>query len=171
LDILLRAVHFIIYKKHKTNIKLMLIGPDWKGGRKTLEKLVDDLGLHDHVVFYGAKYGLEKYQLYSMSSAFILTSRTEGMPTAVLEAMAFGLPCIVTPETNVDPRIMENGGCIFVGLSIEEIANSIEKAMSDKRRLELIGIKGKEWVYENYEYSKVAGQHIEQYRELLRSRV
>lgn len=170
LDILLRAVHCLIHKKKITNIRLMLIGPDWKHGRRTLEKLVDDLALHDCVVFCGAKFGLEKYQLYSMSSAFILTSRTEGMPTAVLEAMAFGLPCIVTPETNVDPQIMENGGCLFVDLSISDIVSILELAISDERALQLIGIKGKEWVLEHYNYSRVANQHIEMYENIIRSR-
>jgi len=166
LDILIESIQILIKKRLKTNIKLKLIGPDWKHGRVVIERLIHNMGLHDYVTFYGAKYGLEKYQLYSASSAFILTSRTEGMPTSVLEAMAFGLPCIVTPETNIDPRIMENGGCLFVELSAEDIANTIEGVMSDKEVLRSIGLKGKEWALEHYNYSKVADKHISVYEKL-----
>ena len=166
LDVLVRAMKTLTNRGLKTKIHLRLVGPDWKNGKKDIEKLVNELSLQQNVTFYGAKYGLEKYELYSTSAAFILPSRTEGMPTSVLDAMAFGLPCILTPETNIDPKIMENGGCIFVKLSTESLADTIEKAMSDKHALQLIGLKGQEWVKKHYNYPEVASQHISVYKNL-----
>ena len=164
LDVLVEALDILINKRNRTNLQLKLIGPDWKGGAKTIEDRVQQYALGRYVVFYGAQYGLDKYKIYSESSVFILPSRTEGMPTSVLEAMAYSMPCIVTPETNVDKRILDNGGCYFVELGAENIANAIEKFMEDKQALYEMGLKGLEWVENHYTYYKVAQQYVNYYQ-------
>ena len=157
---MVEALNILINLRKYKSVHLNLIGPDWKGGKSEIEKLVRDRGIEKNVTFYGAKFGKDKYKVYSESSVFILPSRTEGMPTSVLEAMAFSMPCIVTPETNVDKKILEFGGCFFITLSPEDIADAIEKFISDKSSLNEMGIKGREWVENNYTYSKVAELYV-----------
>jgi glycosyltransferase involved in cell wall biosynthesis len=163
LDVLMDALRVLVHERNMDYVQLRIIGPDWKGGRETVEELALKYKITDNVLFFGEKYGKDKYSIYSTSDAFILPSRTEGMPTSVLEAMAFGLPCVVTPETNIDRKIMEVGGCVFVDLSAKSIVDAIENLMCNKDLLMEISSKGMEWVKNNYDYKKVVLQHLSQY--------
>ena len=53
--------------------------------------------LGSSITFYGALYDKDVIKMYSQSDLYILLSYHEGMPTTVLEAMAFGLPVITRP--------------------------------------------------------------------------
>jgi glycosyltransferase involved in cell wall biosynthesis len=105
LDLLLQA--FRIYKsRHHGKAELYLIG---SGGEiDKLEQLVEDLHLKDDVIFTGAKYGKEKTECLHDLTAFFHTSRNEGLPGAVLEALALGIPCVVSKETNLREYIKES---------------------------------------------------------------
>lgn len=59
--------------------------------------------------WYGFVSGEDKSKAYNNAHVFILPSRSEGMPVSILEALSFGAPCIVTPETNMANVISENG--------------------------------------------------------------
>ncbi|EFN9341155.1 glycosyltransferase, partial [Escherichia coli] len=54
-----------------------------------------------NVAFYGAIYGNQKYDMFNKKDIFILTSRYEGFPMAILEALDAGLPCLVTRGVNM----------------------------------------------------------------------
>ncbi len=69
--------------------------------RPACETLVATYGLKPRVRFLGVQYGSDKVGLLMASDAFLHTSRWEGMPTAVLEAAASGLPLLVSRETNL----------------------------------------------------------------------
>lgn len=164
LDVLLDAIRLLVHERKQVGVQLRIIGPDWKGGKEAAETLVAKYKVSDNVMFLGAKYGKEKYALYASSNAFILPSRTEGMPTSVLEAMVFGLPCIVTPESNIDRAIMELGGCVFVELSTEEIADAVENFMANERALASVALTGQTWTKKNYNYMDIAEKHLVHYK-------
>ena len=56
------------------------------------------------------KDGEEVLRCLLACDVFVHTSRSEGMPMAVLEAMAMGRPCLVTPGTNMADVVCEGGG-------------------------------------------------------------
>lgn len=62
--------------------------------RSELEKLVKEKGLEEKVCLPGVIDDVE--QMVERSKIFVLTSNTEGMPNALIEAMALGVPCIST---------------------------------------------------------------------------
>jgi len=90
-DILLRAVQ-ICLNQHIT-LSLSVIG-DGKC-RSELKALAASLGIHDQVRFIGqVPSGAAVREHLDAADIFVLPSRTEGLPRAMLEAMARGLPCI-----------------------------------------------------------------------------
>jgi glycosyltransferase involved in cell wall biosynthesis len=65
-------------------------GPD----RKALERLAKELGIDDHVRFWGRRNDVDK--LLSAADVFVLASHSEGLPISVLEACCVGIPVVAT---------------------------------------------------------------------------
>ena len=82
-------------------IDLHLYGPDDRGSSKALKKLIKKLDLETNVTLHDPVYGDAKCKVLSDADLFCLTSRFEGHPIAVLEALSYGLPCLLTPGTNM----------------------------------------------------------------------
>ncbi|HHM21932.1 MAG TPA: glycosyltransferase [Bacteroidetes bacterium] len=103
LDLMLEG--FALFLKNGRQARLELIG-DGKD-RAALEQQAKDLGIEKSVVFYGAKYGDEKYRLMARGDVFLHTSRMEGFPMAVLEAAALNRPCLTSEPTNINRFIRQ----------------------------------------------------------------
>jgi glycosyltransferase involved in cell wall biosynthesis len=92
--------------------------------RKSLEQQSLALGLAGAVFFEGFREDVRPY--LQAGSAFVLTSRREGLPLAILEAMACGLPCIVT-RVGGNCEVVTHGinGLLVSPGSVDEIASAI----------------------------------------------
>jgi glycosyltransferase involved in cell wall biosynthesis len=90
IDILIRAVSQV--RSRGVSCKCIVLGDGPL--REQLQQQANSEGLRDHVIFEGFQENVRPY--LQAGSAFILTSYLEGLPISVLEAMACGLPCIVT---------------------------------------------------------------------------
>jgi glycosyltransferase involved in cell wall biosynthesis len=90
IDILLQAVSRVV--RQGVSCKCVIVGDGLL--KEKLLQLANSDGLWDHVYFEGFQKDVRPY--LQAGSAFILTSHLEGLPLSVLEAMACGLPCIVT---------------------------------------------------------------------------
>jgi glycosyltransferase involved in cell wall biosynthesis len=112
---------------------LMLVGPDWRKQRAMLMKQVSNLSLEDSVHFAGPVYAAEKYDYLLSCQYFVHTSRWEGLPFAVVEALACGKACLVTPAANPAGLI----GTYPAGWQVAPIVSDIAKALLDMSILAL----------------------------------
>ncbi len=119
--------------------------------RATLENRVEELGLQN-IQFLGRKSPSEVANLLITARAFLLTSETEGTPTAVLEAMAVGLPVVVTPSNDYS-WLIEEGRCGYVTKSwqVEEIVEKLDKVLSNEQNRLVMGRTSKV-VAENFSW-------------------
>ncbi len=85
----------------------------------------------DNVIYHGPAFGEDKIKAYHASDVFILTSRYEGMPMSVLEALACGLPCLLTPQTNMADLIEQHHCGWITSLDVNAIAESLQKIVTD----------------------------------------
>lgn len=99
-DILLDALHLLKHDKKINDINLSFYGKGSEREESMLINRIKKLNLPS-VSFEGAIYGKEKNDMLSEKDIFILTSRYEGFPMAVLEALDSGLPCLVTKGVNM----------------------------------------------------------------------
>lgn len=108
--------------------------------KNTLIELCEELGISDRVVFPGAVNDLHKRIVNS--ELFVLSSDFEGMPNALMEAMAMGLTCISTDCPCGGPNDLivdgENGYLIPVG-DVEMCAEKMKEVLRDKEVSDLIG--------------------------------
>ena len=118
------------------------------------------------VVFFGPAFGEEKEALLRSAEAFILPSFSEGLPMSVLEAWAYGLPVVMTPECNL-PEGFASGAALEIRNSaggFERMRTLIE--MTDQERAAM-GMRGRRLVEERFTWPKVAAQMRRLYEELL----
>lgn len=105
--------------------------------RKELEKQIKDLKLLNRVLLPGQVDNI-KEKIYK-ASLFVLSSKYEGMPNALMEAMALGIPCISTDCPCGGPRFLikngDNGYLVNIN-NVEELANTIKKVVkSDQTKV------------------------------------
>lgn len=163
LDLMMRGFHCYLENGHSARLELIGDGKD----RKALEQLTAKLGIAEHVVFHGAKYGEEKYLLMAQGDIFLHTSRNEGFPMAVLEAAALGLPCLTSEPTNINRFIREYGAGFPLtdGHSPKQICNAMEKGALafHAGKLRAMGRQAKLMVREAFDWPEICGRLVEVY--------
>jgi glycosyltransferase involved in cell wall biosynthesis len=111
---------------HPSSInRLVLAGPTVRGGLAQLRRLTEKLGLSDWVDFPGPRFDREKVDLLNRTAVFLHPSRAEGVPYAVLEALTYSRPVLVTASTNL-AEVVE---AYDAGWVVEPTGNSIAHAL------------------------------------------
>lgn len=167
IDLLLNALAILKSQPNCPIVKLFIVGPFFTDKDKNYcLATIQTLGLVDTVKLVGPKYGKEKLSYLLACDAYIQTSRSEGMPMSVLEAMALGRPCLVTSGTGLNSIVCENGGWTCETES-ESIAHMILDAYNSRNCLKVIGKKMQDFVRLNLTWRNVAEKLIEEYAKIL----
>jgi len=159
LDMQLEA--FAAYKKNNGQGIYWIIGdgPD----RQMLENKSKQLGISGSVFFFGSLFGAEKLNRIANMDAFFHPSRSEGSPTAVLEACGLGVPCVVSTATNIGQAIDEYGCGIH--MKITDTINLTETFFTCENlfysgELKPMGKRGIEMVKNEYDWMTIAGKLV-----------
>lgn len=165
LDVLLEAFEIITTRGLDKKISFTFYGPRYND-----QLLVDIRPYKSFVAWHEPVYGEEKINAYHENDIYILTSRSEGMPMGVLESLSCGMPCLVTPQTNMAELIKENDAGWVTELGAEQIAHAIERALIDynERYLQL-SINSINAV-KKYTWDKIAEDAVCEYQKLIDSR-
>lgn len=139
LDLLLQACANVKEKLRNAHFALTLYGPDWDGSLEMLSSSIEEKGLSDFVKLGGEIKGSAKEECLSSSDLFIMTSRFEGMPMGLIEALAYGVPALVTPGTNMSDSIDKYDAGWCCGDSVDEITNGL---LTVTEQLSLLSVKG-----------------------------
>lgn len=120
---------YVILKSKYPNFKLTIAG-DGKlydnVNQKISQEKIKDVDVLGYVV------GSKKYQVLTQGSVFVFPSYSEGMPNAVLEAMAIGLPIVTTPVGGLNDFFEEGKmGCFVKIKDVDSIVIAIEKLYLD----------------------------------------
>ena len=148
-----RLIKAFSHLDHK-DWKLTIIGEGEE--RKNLEKLINDLGLEDDISMPGTTKAIENW--YQKSPIFVLSSRMEGFPNVLCEAMSYGcacvsFDCIAGPNEiitdKIDGYLVKNGDIHALSTRINLLINDIEErrrigkeAMKIIHRLNIDSIMG-----------------------------
>ena len=165
LDILIEAWRRIAGEF--TDWHLVPAGPDEDGYLAAIESQVETADLSDRVSFPGGLYGPDKDSLLAAADLFVLPSRSEGMSVALLEAMAAGLPVVITKSCNFPVAGDVRAGFVVDG-DVESLAAGLAKMLKtpDDQRSEM-GARGASLVRSNYSWDSVAREMLEVYRWVL----
>ena len=123
LDVLVEGFARYVAARGAGSLWIIGDGPD----RAMLEERAEELGVGRRVTFFGAQFAEEKLETLRASDVFVHPSRHEGMPTAVLEAGALGLPLAVSVGTNLDREVRHyDAGSVFTSLDAPSIARDLD---------------------------------------------
>lgn len=122
------------------------------------------------VLFTGPVFGAAKDALLRRADAFILPSYSEGLPMAVLEAWAYGLPVLMTDHCNLPEGFAANAA-LRIGTDVASIAEGLRELLSlpttdnGQRTTSLasMGMRGRQLVEERFTWPQVAAQMKEVY--------
>ncbi|MGQ9592131.1 MAG: glycosyltransferase [Planctomycetota bacterium] len=161
-DVLIRAAS--ICAKGGTDLRLVLVG----GGKHLaeLEKLSEALRIRETVEFAGqVPPGAPVRERLDRADLFVLPSRTEGLPSALLEAMARGLPCIASAVGGI-PELLPPEDLVPPGDAVA-LAGLIAAVLQDPQRRAHMAARNLETA-RAYGEDVLQKRRIEFYREVKR---
>lgn len=168
IDLMIEAVSILKNHLKKYNVKIYIYGPDYHGRYAKIEAMIKEKNVEEYVLLNHEVTGDKKKEELLKADIFIQTSRSEGMPMGILEALSYGLPCIVTYETTLGKKIEEAGAGWACRAKAEEIAAVMKKAITEK---ELYKEKSKaacSLVKKEFAWDSVTRETLTQYNTLLR---
>lgn len=112
------------------NLKCFLIGPIDEEGKR-LQKLVSDLNLDNQIEFTGAIFGEEKYAMLKNLDFYVHPAYSDVVSIAVMEAMASGLPCVITRTSQVS-YYYDSGAFIMMEPLIQDIKRGLVEMINKK---------------------------------------
>ena len=150
---------------HGTRARLVIAGSGPEEAR--LRQLAGELGLARHVSFIGPVFGEHKTRLLGEADVLVLASYSEGLPYAVLEAMAAGAPVIATRVGAIPEVVLEGVHGLFVPpRDPEGIARAISSFASDRDLLARMSAACRMRIAGAYSMERLSGQFCGVYAEL-----
>jgi glycosyltransferase involved in cell wall biosynthesis len=134
--------------------------------RTKLAELAAELGIADTVEFLGRRDDIP--DLLRDAGGFVLPSRFEGMPNALLEAMACGLPSVATRVSGSEEIIVDGeNGLLVEPEAPVALAAALQRIVADRELAERLGQRARATVEQGYQLSQLTGQLVVLYRRLL----
>lgn len=145
------------------NVHLVLVGEGTEQQR--LIVLAESLGIRDRVTFAGARKDVPRV-LASMD-VFVLSSHSEGMSNAIIEAMAAGLP-VIASDVGGNAECVADGttGYIVPHEDVEALANRLNDLLADPGTAKAMGKAGRQRVAEVFDVQAMVGRTAELYNSL-----
>lgn len=145
----------------RDDVHLVVAGPD-DGAKEAFDAAIRRDGLRDRVHLVGALYGAPKFAALADAACFCLPSRQEGFSIAILEAMACGVPVVVSRECHF-PEIAAAGAGEIVSLSGSDLAEALLRLLADPERRDRMATAARDLVRRKYVWSNIAARTISLY--------
>lgn len=131
IDCLLEAVNKTKQLFVDNNLRLNLYGPyDSKKDKLYVEHYLSENHLGNVVIDEGLVFGESKQSVLMNTDLFVLTSRYEGFPMSILEALSYGIPVLVSDKTNMDDIVSANCAGWVCKTDPDSIASCLKDVIS-----------------------------------------
>jgi glycosyltransferase involved in cell wall biosynthesis len=146
--------------------ELYIVGPDEDAYYSQMQALERRLQL-ERVTFAGPAFGYMKRQAYWSAELFVLPTHTENFGLVVAEALAHGVPVIVTKGAPWSGLVSEKCGW-WIDLGVESLAECLREAMSkSNKELFDFGARGRQWMRRDFSWEKIGNMMHETYEWVL----
>jgi glycosyltransferase involved in cell wall biosynthesis len=158
LDILLPAFERI--SQIDNALSLVIAGTVDEAYSRSFEDLLTANKARGRIRLVGNVSGADKARWLARASIFALTSYSEGLPVAVLEALSAGVPVVITPGCNL-PEVAAAEAGIEVQPDVGSAAEALARLTSDALLRAKMGLNAKKLAHERFSWDGVARQVID----------
>jgi len=141
---------FFLVHNHYSNAALVIAGDGVL--REDLISRTNALGLSGSVFWLGMRNDIPS--LLAASDIYVNVSKREGLPIALLEAMAAGLPLVVTPVGDTPYLVKDDAGILVQVHNPQEFADAVISLLRDTDRRYILGVKARERAQTDYGTTK-----------------
>jgi glycosyltransferase involved in cell wall biosynthesis len=162
IDIFLRAAARVLANFPNTRFVVVGDGPD----KDALQALSDELNIRDSVSLLGRRDDMPS--VYASLDVMVSSSRQEGLPIAVLEGMASGLPLVATAVGEV-PSVVLDGrtGVLLPAEDVGLLARGIESLLGDASKRNRFGAAGRKLIEEQFSAERMTVDYLRVYEEAI----
>lgn len=151
--------------RYPGKITAVIVGDGSERAALETEKKV--CGLRDDELIF-TSWIRDTVPVYEASDLVMLTSKNEGTPVSLIEAMASGKPVVSTPAGGVDSVILKGSGIIVADPTPQTLADAVEQYLLDTEGSRRAGEAGRRYVLERFGFQRLVSETGALYRELLR---
>jgi glycosyltransferase involved in cell wall biosynthesis len=165
LDLLVKA--FGLVARTHDDVRLILAGPDEDSYSVRVRRWLKEEGILSKARFAGMLTGKEKVALLHNADIFVLPSYSENFGLAVVEAMASGLPVVISNRVNIWREVAGANAGIVVNCDPTALAEGLMALLADSELRRTMGDNGRRLVRQRYDWKIAADQMLRVYREIL----
>jgi glycosyltransferase involved in cell wall biosynthesis len=141
--------------KERDDFALVVVGDGPEAYRKKLLSVMDRHGITSRVVFLGPVFADAKWQAMQEADLFALSSHHENFGIAVVEAMAAGLPVVISKHVNIHLEIENGGAGLVTDLAPDEIAAALKRLLDNHELRLQMGRRARQLASECFNWSRV----------------
>jgi glycosyltransferase involved in cell wall biosynthesis len=149
---------------------LVVAGPDASGHTAEVQRLADVHRVRDRILFTGMLQGRDKVEAFTDADLFCLPSYQENFGIAVAEALAAGLPVVISDQVNIHADITAAGVGGVTPCRVEPLAAELKRWMTDENLRTTAASKARPFVWSRYDWNQIAARWAEHYGQLLARR-
>lgn len=165
LDILAKAVGQLA----RQDLHLVIAGPDG-GYLAETRRFVAEAGIASRTTFTGMLTGQDKLAAFADASLFILPSYSENFGIAVVEAMACGVPVLISDKVNIWREVVADGAGHAAPCDANAFAQEIAVMLAEPRGLAAMSAAGRAAVAGRYDWSVIAQRLEDAYAAIVAGR-
>lgn len=169
IDLLIDACATVKEEMKAANCTVEIYGPDIENKVSELEEIVLQNGLDQIIHFHDGVYGTEKDKIIRSADCFIMTSRFEGHPTSLLEALSYGVPCLVTNGSHMRKEIEHANAGWGADNTVESISIALKQMVKDRDSFSEKG-RNARLLASRYSWDAIAQKSHIEYEKLLGER-
>lgn len=167
LDLLIQA--FARVKPHYPDCRLVVAGSGEESVAKSLRLLAEREQVADAIDWVGFVSGAAKQQLLARADVFALPSYSENFGVAVVEAMAAGLPVVISDQIGIHPAITQGGAGLVASCSIESLTEALLNMLADPAAARVMGEHGRRVALAQFSIPVVSQKLLSLYQSILQS--
>lgn len=160
-----KGIHYLIeaYNKLDTDKKLVIAGTSQKGKLDKYEKELHKLAEHNtNIIFTGFSELEMTRELYSNAYLYVLPSDIEGLPIGLLEAMSYGICCLVS-DIQENKDVIKDTGVTFKKGSTQSLKYEMEKLLKDGKKIKGKGRMAQKRALTEYSWDEIVKETLEIY--------
>ena len=162
LDILIRA--FALVSQEVPEARLVIAGPDDEELTPRLVALARSEGVSANVTWVGMLRGSDKFGALAAADVWALPSHTENFGIAVVEALAAGLPVVVSPAVNISPEIAASRAGSVCPQEPGTLGDELLRLLQNPSERARLGERAREFALQ-FDWAALAPRYVQMYAE------